>query len=150
MFGTCPVLRLMSQLCRVLVMRLWHSCRDDEIAAPELLTLSEHQAAEKEDEEAHVALHAFLEIRIVCPHQRVPEILRALRKRLRMDSKAKVPEISRGKDRGCPGVPLREGVDLPDPGDEFREVRCRVIRREPLIAELPFSPEIVQQGREEI
>lgn len=108
--GTCSVFRLMS------------SCRNDEIAAPELMPLPEHEAEEEEDEEAHVALHAFPEIRIVCPDERITEILRALRERLRMDGEAKVPEVSDGKDRGGPGVPLREGVDLPDPGDELRKV----------------------------
>ena len=73
LIGTCPVLvRYLSGTCSVF--RLMSSCRDDEIAAPELMFLPEHEAAEKENEEAHVAIHAFPEIRIVCPHQRVPEI----------------------------------------------------------------------------
>ena len=67
-----------------------------------------------------------------------------------MDSKAKVPEIHDGKYRGCPGVPLHEGMDLPDPGDELREVRNGLTGCEPFIAELPLPPEIVQKGREKV
>ena len=118
---------------------------DQHKAVLKLVLRSGKQIAEKTLQKLGIGFDALLDVAVIRPDQRVAEVPRMLAEELIIHREAHREQIFDREDRRGAGVAFAKHVDLPNAGNEFRNMRDNLRERQSLITELLFPVKVMIQ-----